>query len=389
MNEERAEPPRPLGAGWRGAVPVPGLVGLLAVLLSIAFTGCGGGRPGGEGGAKAAEARRQLIQTARPERRDFARTQAWFGRVESRQSVPVTALQAGRIEAVQAADGAAVRRFQALFRLGGPAASARRTALEAKASSLEERLRLAAQAVDLERTASDEKLVPRADLLQAQAERSRLGAELASAREDLDRQAHALELTSPAAGTFTRRRVSVGQEVAAGDTLAEIVATGSLRVVATLFPASLEEAAKLAGKVATVEAGEAGQAAPGGALTGTVVRVLPDLTSDGATQVWIEGPELDRHLRPGEAVSGRLRLAVHRQALAVPAGAVVRDDEGRAFVFVAGPKGYEERPVTTGLTADGWVEIASGLAPAGARVVVQGAYELYYRDFAKSFRVAD
>ncbi len=395
MSEEPAEPPRGRGVGRRGTVPVrrrvPRLVSLLAALLAVGLAGCGGERPGGGAGTKAAQAERELLRTARPERRDFTRTEPWFGRVESRRSVPVAALEAGRIEAVRAADGAAVRRSQPLFKLGGPAASARRKALAAKVASLEERLRLADRAVALKRSAAREQLIRTDELLQAEDERARLAADLAAARGDLARLGRALELTAPAAGTFARRRVSVGQDVAAGETLAEIVATGSLRVVATLYPPSPAEAARLQGKSATVETAEPGggeSGEPAAPLRATVVRVLPDSTPDGATQVWLEGPELDRRLRPGEAVSGRLRLAVHRRALAVPASAVVRDDAGRPFVFVAGPKGYERRPVATGLAAGGWVEIRSGLAP-GAQVVVQGAYELENRDFAKTFRVAD
>ncbi len=411
MSQKRAKAGRVRGRTRSAPIPARGPIRLgavagAAVLVAMAamaamaasLVGCGGGEPGGGSeaqtrqAAQAAQVEAALIQTSLPEHRDFSRTEPWFGSVESRRSVPVTALEAGRIEAVQATDGATVRRYQPLFKLGGPAASARRATLESKVSSLEERLRLAGQEVDLKEDAAAEKLIRRAELLQAQGDKARLASELASARQDLGRLSQALELTAPAAGTFARRRVSVGQDVAAGDTLAEIVATGSLRIVATLYPASAEEAAALAGKTATVSEGEPGASGePGRSLKGTVARVLPDQTADGGTQVWIEGPALDRRLRPGEAVGGRVRLAVHTRALAVPASAVVRDDAGRAFVFVAGPKGYEKRPVTTGLSAGGWVEILPGLPRLDpkARVVVQGAYELLYRDFAKTFRVAD
>ena len=364
-------------------------------LLAAGLAGCGGGSDAQRSRtARAAQARDEarIFRTARPERRDFTRTEPWFGRVESRRSVPVQALEAGRIEAVEAADGATVERCQPLFKLGGPAASARRAALESRVSSLEDQLRLAGRAVDLKKDAAAEKLIRRSELLQAQGEKARLAADLAAARQDLARLDHALELSAPAAGTFARRRVNVGQDVAAGDTLAEIVATGSLRIVATLYPASADEADALVGKTATVAEDDPDRSGKlGPPLTGTIARVLPDRTADGAAQVWIEGPDLDRNLHPGETVSGRVRLAVHARALAVPASAVVRDDSGRPFVFVAGPKGYEKRAVATGLTAGGWVEIRSGLAglDPDARVVVRGAYELLFRDFAKTFRVAD
>ena len=44
--------------------------------------------------------------------------------------------------------------------------------------------------------------------------------------------------------------------------------------------------------------------------------------------------------------------------------------------------------MTTGQAGPGWIEVVSGLA-AGEPVVTQGAYELYWADFAKEFKVAD
>lgn len=362
------------------------------LLLCAVLIGCGasGGAPGqGSGGAKV-----EPLPTARAESRDFSRSLPWFGRVESRHAVTVVALQAGRITRIQAADGDEVERGEPLFRLGGPAAARRRAALEKKVQSLAERVRAAAETVELRRSALGEQLVRRDEVLAAEAELVRLKEELAAARQDLAVLASALDLRSPARGTFTGRRVAVGQDVTAGDTLAEVVDAGSLRVVASLYPT---RGAELDGAPVALDGGQgAGQAT----APARIVRVLPDRTDMGATTVWIEGGPLEAGRggawAPGETVSGTLRLAEHRGAVAVPEEAVVRDERDRPFVFVPEPGSgadgktvtYRKRAVTTGLSADGWVEVTSGLT-TGTEVVTEGAYELLFGDFGTTYRVPD
>jgi cobalt-zinc-cadmium efflux system membrane fusion protein len=54
----------------------------------------------------------------------------------------------------------------------------------------------------------------------------------------------------------------------------------------------------------------------------------------------------------------------------------VLEDEGRSFVFVhLQGEFYVRRPVTTGRTWAGWVEITQGLQP-GQVVVAEGAFLL-------------
>ncbi len=74
--------------------------------------------------------------------------------------------------------------------------------------------------------------------------------------------------------------------------------------------------------------------------------------------------------------------------MAVPASAIIRDQQGHAFVFIKGPKGYIKRPVRIGPASGGYVGVLSGIQPAG-RVVIHGGYELFYRQFNKIYKAAD
>jgi len=74
--------------------------------------------------------------------------------------------------------------------------------------------------------------------------------------------------------------------------------------------------------------------------------------------------------RPG--FLARVEFPVERRqgVLAVPAAAVGVTD-GSPFVYVVNADTLIRRPVETGLTAAGWIEVTHGLA-AGERVVSSG-----------------
>jgi len=379
-------------------IPSPILVGLLAGLSIGLLAGLSGGCSGSDRSPAADAGSPQPLPTVRAERRALARTLPWYGTVESRRAVTVVALQAGRVVAVEAADGDRVARGDVLFRLAGPAAEHRRVTLEQKVASLEERTRAAEETAELRRRALAEQLVRRDEVMAAESDLAAVRQELTAARQELEALASALDLRAPAAGTFTGLRVAVGQDVAAGETLARLVDARDLRVTASIhLPSGL---APPSGAPVAFDGGEDGGQAPSGAR---IVRVLPDRSASGATRVWIEGGPLSAAegaagglappWAPGETVSGSVRLPGPAGAVAVPAAAVARDAEDRPFVFVpdeggSGEGGYRKQAVTTGVEADGWVEVTSGLA-AGTEVVSEGAYELLFRDFGATYRVPD
>ena len=83
----------------------------------------------------------------------------------------------------------------------------------------------------------------------------------------------------------------------------------------------------------------------------------------------------DAHYKPGMFVWVDLPQGELREALAVPAAAIVRH-EGKAFVFVSETAGRFRRvDVETGITSGDFVEVKKGLQ-AGQQVVSRGAFLL-------------
>jgi RND family efflux transporter MFP subunit len=320
----------------------------------------------------------QFITLAKPVTRDFRLRVPWIGEVRGQSSIKLTATTSGQVKAIEAKDEAPIKAGSAVMRLGGVQIESKGAELKAAIDSLEAQLPLATQRVERLEQSVKEQLSTRDELATAQEEQMKLEAQLRDARLALDSFEKQVEIEAPVSGIFTGRKVSAGQAVTAGDVVAEIVDPNHLRVTASLFP---PDGVKLEGKQANVRLSSR-------EISATVTRVLPEVSETGATVVWIEGADLDSHLRSGETVSGDLIVETHPSALAVPESAVVYGPDERPYIFVQGNNAYERRQIEVGLTEDGFVEVLSGLAQ-DEPVVIKGAYEIFYQNFNRQFKVED
>ena len=320
----------------------------------------------------------EFIETAQPQRHDFTETVRWFGQAVNRERIDVVALEAGRVVSIAVDDGASVQAGDLLMTLGGPQVDSRRAVLRERAASLAERLKQSKKIVEMKKEARAQKLATYEELAAAENDYTRLKTEQETAVQELAQLEAACALRAGIGGTFTERNTAVGQDIGAGDVLAAILPPVAPRIRATLFPAS---GTPLEKKSVWIER-------PGAPpLAGTITRVLPQSTPEGATVVWIE-PEKPSALRSGQSVAGSVVLAEHRQALALPTDAVVHDDDGQTFIFLKTADGYRKQAVETGLVSKDWIEITSGLSE-GNEVVVQGAYELFHSNFNQIYKVVD
>ncbi|WP_109125758.1 efflux RND transporter periplasmic adaptor subunit [Dyella sp. C11] len=177
------------------------------------------------------------------------------------------------------------------------------------------------------------------------------------------------ELLAPTDGRITTDQFLVGERVDAGRLLFTLVKEDSVWVEARMPPADAERTAT--GATARILIHD--QELPGKVVqrshqtdekTRTVaVRIAVDNTRD--------------LLHPGELVDARVAVG-GRQALAVPADAIVLL-QNQSTVFVArGNNVFDPVPVQLGENRNGWVEVRQGLKP-DATYVSKGAFALKAR----------
>jgi RND family efflux transporter MFP subunit len=360
----------------------------IALMLGAAFAGIG--LTVGYVNSRAASARPQplitpaagvpsLIATAHPQMRSFTQDVPWIGDVESRASVALTAPVAGRVMQIIAGDQDRVEKGRSVMRLGGPLIEAQRAMDRAEIQSLGSRLRLIRQTVERLERSLKARLATKDQMAQAQDAQARLEIQLRKARLNLKILDSQVRISAPLSGIFTNRRVSPGQNVTTGQVIGEIIDTGRLRIAAEIFP---PPGTPLQGRQVLIALGR------NRVLSGRVRQVLPQAGTSGALRIWIQGPQIDGQLRPGQIVAGTLVAKTEINTLAVPRSAIVYDDQEHPYLFVRRDGAYAAQRIHLGLMQDGWVQVLAGLEQ-NQPVVVKGAYELYYRRFNEQFNVED
>ncbi len=316
-----------------------------------------------------------LIVTDTPRRHDFTKNYSWFGVVESKAKASIITMKTGIISSVNIEEGTFVEKGTLLFTLDAPLIESNIVSMKNKISDLEERITFIKQKTAEKNNNNIEKEnpTPARDTL------PKLQDELRSAKERMQLLEKSLQINAAAQGVFTNRRVSAGQLVQKGDQLGEIISVNNLRIRATLFP---PENTDLKDKKAMINFSN------GDFIPGIISNVLPQRTSDGAAIVLIASSDSSRILYPGDTVHGIVELIKDKNALCVQQSAVVRDEQEQSYVFIKDASGYHKQNVQTGIISNNLIEIVSGLNETD-KIVVQGAYELFYQDFNKIYKVAD
>ncbi len=321
------------------------------------------------------------IETSRPSKRDFRLTINFYGSVLSQHKVALRAPISGRIMKIRAVDEAEVRKGDILFVMGGPEVERKKQALNSQASHLRGLLSELRGVLERKKTSLKKNLISIDELEAVKLQLIKTENAYNETLLGLHQLEDSLRGRAPLEGRFTRRIFAEGQDVDRGEIIGYIIDTRHLRVVATAFPR--EEDIEIKGKKAVIYTSD------GISVQGTVKNVLTERAPSGGVRVWIESEDIDRALRVGESVRGIIVLRTDRKVLSLPERAVVYDDHGRPFVFIKTKDNqYVRRPIHVGLLSDGWFEVISGISEAD-EVVTEGAYELFYRDFNRTFRVAD
>ena len=264
-----------------------------------------------------------------------------------------------RVTAVRVSVGQHVRRGTVLVQLDGAAFAATLQGADAQLAAAE-------RAAERAQRLSDEGILSRRELDQAQSELALARASAVGARRTSD----LATLRSPIAGIVTRLQAPLGATVDANQPLVEIADPSVLDVVLGVSPS---EAARVRpGARATLFGGTSASADTLG--TGKVADVGGTVDSSSRTvAVRVALGRTRRTLRIGEAVFAQVLVGTRARALTVPAESLVPSGEGYR-VFVVDSAGIAHvRAVEIGVRADSVVEITRGLA-AGERVVSYGAF---------------
>ena len=323
------------------------------------LSGCGRGAqpPPREGGATALQSVSVHPELIPVERR-------LDGRIEAVNQGTVAAQTSGRVAEILydvndfVPAGAVIIRLRATEQRAGlmqaQAAVSEATARESEAQTRYQRI------ADM----YDRKVVPKATLDEATANRDSAVARLAAARAALDSAKEGVaytEVRAPYAGVVTKRLVQVGETVSPGTALMSGLSLQFLRVTVDV-PQSIVDQVRRIKKAAVYVNGRR--------IEATKVTVFPEASSESNTfRARLELPENATDLYPGMFVKVAF-VTGEVDALLVPAAALVQRSEVTAVYVIDASGRTSMRQVRAGRRLGDRVVILSGLA-GGERVALE------------------
>ena len=309
---------------------------------------------------------RMNVRTTRVERRDLMRTIRTVGHLDYDQEgmVSVTTRYEGFVERVYVhSDGEQVRRGQPLFDVYAPE-------LVQTQEELLAAVRYARRLVD-----TDAESRRRAEAM-VEAARRRL-----EAWEMPEKQIEAIEssgevvrtvtVSSPVTGVVMRRLHGLqGMAIRPGVEALHVAHFSTLWLTVEVFEHQL----------AWIEAGDQAEIRfdyfPGEVFTAAVRTVEPEVSPQTrSVELVLEVPNPDGQLRVGMYATVEFRPVVVRDAVAVPAGAVIRSGERNVVVVALGEGRFVPREVRLGLEADGYVQVLQGIE-AGEEIATSAQFLL-------------
>lgn len=339
------------------------LVAFCVVALAACSGGGGSSAQGaqapasGNQGARQGGAARALPVAASPVvRRDLARSVVVAGAVEPVRLIGVNSQTSGTVLSVSAQEGDRVAAGTVLAELDGREAEAQL----ARANAI-----LKAAGNKFQR---DSQLHASTIITDAEYEASRTALTIARSDAQLWETRNAFtRITAPSAGIVTVKHVEAGTAVSPNQRMFDLADVSQLVVRVQLSELDVVHVTPGAQVLVRLDA------YPDARVDGHVRRVFP--SADPASRLVPVEVALGRRppgvdARPGFLARVEFALDRRAQALAVPASAVGVTNAG-TFVYVVEQDTLAQKPVTLGVTVEGWVEVTDGVHE-GERVVISG-----------------
>jgi len=345
----------------------------------------GGGAGGFAGGGRFGRAP-MTVELAQVARASIDQEITVVGNLIGDATVTVVPRVAGRLQDISVRLGDRVRRGQRLAKIEDfeivEQVKQAEAAGEVSLATIRQReadLQLSLTSVERSRNLYQRQLLPKQTLDDNEARYQASVAQLDLARAQNNQSKARLDelrinlantiITSPVNGFVARRAADPGAFVSQNAPIADVVDITSVRLVANIVEKDLTRL--VTGNSTTVEV----DAFPGETFLGRIARVSPVL--DPATRtaaIEIEIPNTDFRLKPGMYARVRIKTNTKKDAMVVPATALV-DLGGRRGVFVPLNNNAAFRMVQVGVEQLNQVEILSGLAE-GDTVITTGSGSL-------------
>lgn len=382
---------------------------VLISMLCLAIAGCGGDAPPAESTAKPATVtapvkeaqlttvtlsedaeRRLAIKLETVAQRAVPRTRTIGGEImaPSGTALAIAAPVAGTLQATAAVPtaGLSVLRGQTLFRLVPIQPSERDAAVDAQLAVDTTTARRDAAVLKVQRA---ERLVKdgsvsRRALEEAQAELAVAEADLKAARERValatrsGTSSGGVLIEAPEAAIVQNVHVRAGQTVAAGTPLIDLVRLATVWVRVPVYAGE----ARAIDTNAPADVQPLGESADASGVTAQPIAAPPSANASTAgVDLYYALANPNNRFRPGERVAVRLPRRESETGLVVPKAALLRDAYGGTWVYVVRePRVYvRQRVVVADIT--GSLAVLSQGPVAGARVVTDGAAELFGVEF--------
>ncbi|HEX9704559.1 MAG TPA: efflux RND transporter periplasmic adaptor subunit [Gemmatimonadales bacterium] len=311
-------------------------------------------------GAPARGERAVPVAVAMVAPRDLARSVTVTGPVEPVRTIGVNSLVSGTVLALHVEEGDRVREGQVLAELD---------ARETRAQFERARAVLANAEAAFER---NKQLHATQIITDTEFEQSRSAFEVARSDAEVWRtRVEFSRISAPSPGVVTVKHVEAGSAVSPNQRVFDLADVSLLVVRVQLSELDVVHVRP------DVEVDVALDAYPDAVVRGRVRRVFPSADAQSRlvpVEVALSALPAGVAARPGFLARVTFHLDRREGALVVPAAAVGVGEAGQ-FVFVVEADSAVRRPVTLGITADGFVEITNGLTP-GERVVTSGLASL-------------
>jgi membrane fusion protein (multidrug efflux system) len=291
------------------------------------------------------------------------------GTVESRVSSTVASEVAGLVEELLVREGDVVKKEQPLARLRTTSLELRRKASVASLQEAQARLKQAERNLERAKELKESGIISRQDYDDRFYEYDAWQGRVDQYQAQIDQIDFDLQqsiISAPFAGTVTAKRTEVGQWVAVGDPVMDMVSLDELEVVVEVpeqYFSSLNPGAR---------ASVTFEAVPGLEAGGHITAIIPRADPEARTfPVKMRIPNREGRIGVGMLAQVSFPAGESYRATVVPKDAVIRRGPQEFVFLVNGDNTVSMVPVETGQGVGSWVAV-EGPVQAGQKVVTRG-----------------